>query len=322
MNTMPTRRHFIASAIAAGSAVSLRHFAHAEPPPSDASKIPCTLGFGTYGMKSLKTEDALRALLDIGFDSILLACMPKWDADPATLSAPRRADLRRQLADSGLRLTGVLDDLHPGIDAKANGLQSDRLRLVGRLGHDLAPNQPVVFETTLGGKGDWTTNKPVFLPALADWVKVAEAEEITIAVKPHRGTPMSRPEQAIELFSELGKPARLRMCYDYSHFVHRDMPLDETIRTSLPWTSFITMKDAAIEDGKAVFKLPGETGEIDYPALLSQFYHGGYRGDFNCEVSSMISRKPGYDPIAAAKTCYANMAPAFVAAGVPRPAKK
>ena len=44
------------------------------------------------------------------------------------------------------------------------------------------------------------------------------------------------------------------------------------------------MKDGAIEDGKAVFKLPGETGEIDYPALLRQFYQGGYRGDFNCEV--------------------------------------
>ena len=68
-----------------------------------------------------------------------------------------------------------------------------------------------------------------------------------------------------------------------------------------------------------MFKLPGETGDIDYPALFRQFYQGGYRGDFNCEISVMISRKPDYDPISTAKRCYANMAPALTAAGVPRP---
>jgi inosose dehydratase len=301
--------------------IGLHNFVQANPPPV-SSKDPCTLGFSAYGMKSLKTEEAMRQLSDIGFDSTLLACMPKWDADPPNMPAARRADMRRRLSDLGLKLAGVMDDLKPSDDAKEVAMQAERIRLVAGLGHELAPNQPVLHETMLGGKGEWTANKPMFVRVLAEWVKVAEAQDITIAIKPHRGTPMSKPGQAIELFAELGKPARLRMCYDYSHFVHRNMPMDETIRTSLPWTSFIMMKDAAMEGGKAVFKLPGETGEIDYAALLRQFYEGGYRGDFSCEVSSMISKTPDYDPIAAAKKCYANMAPAFVAAGVPRPVRK
>ena len=59
------------------------------------------------------------------------------------------------------------------------------------------------------------------------------------------------------------------------------------------------------------FLLPGESGTFDYANLLRLFHEGGYRGDVCCEVSSMVSSKPGYDPSAAAKTCYRNMARAF-----------
>ncbi|MBN2307405.1 MAG: sugar phosphate isomerase/epimerase, partial [Candidatus Hydrogenedentes bacterium] len=64
--------------------------------------------------------------------------------------------------------------------------------------------------------------------------------------------------------------------------------------------------------------LPGESGTIDYAVLLRLFYAGGYRADVCCEVSGVVSGKPGYDPVAAANTSYANVAPAFEEAGVPR----
>ncbi len=41
------------------------------------------------------------------------------------------------------------------------------------------------------------------------------------------------------------------------------------------------------------------------------FHDGGYRGDVCCEVSSMVSGKPGHDPLTAAKTCYRNLARAL-----------
>ncbi len=48
---------------------------------------------------------------------------------------------------------------------------------------------------------------------------------------------MSQPSEAIWLFEQLGKPARLRMVYDYSHYAYRDLLIDETVRESLPWTA-------------------------------------------------------------------------------------
>jgi inosose dehydratase len=129
---------------------------------------------------------------------------------------------------------------------------------------------------------------------------------------------MSQPADAVWLIEQLGNPPRLRMVYDYSHYAFRDLALTDTIRTALPHTAHVALKDAARQNGKIVFQLAGEAGTIDYGALIRQFHRGGYRGDFNCEVSGMVSSQPGYDPLAAAKTCYANLAEAFRQAGVER----
>ena len=174
-----------------------------------------------------------------------------------------------------------------------------------------------MIQTVLGGR-DWTACRERFRDRLADWIRVAEAEETVIAVKPHRGGGMSRPSEAVWLIRQLGDTPWLRMVYDYSHYAFRDMPLEETIDTALSYTAHIAVKDAVQRDGKVTFMLPGEGGAFDYAALLRRFYDGGYRGDICCEVSSAVWDKPGYDPVQAAKTCYANMAAAFEKAGVPR----
>jgi inosose dehydratase len=106
--------------------------------------------------------------------------------------------------------------------------------------------------------------------------------------------------------------------YDYSHYAFRDMPLEETVKTALPYTAHVVVKDAVREGDRVVFALPGSSGTFDYARLLRLFYDGGYRGDVCCEVSSQISNKPGYDPLAAARTSYDSLARAFEQANVPR----
>ena len=83
-------------------------------------------------------------------------------------------------------------------------------------------------------------------------------------------------------------------------------------------SQWIAVKDARQRGRGIVFDLPGVAGTIDFVDLIKRFHAGGYRGDFNCEVSGMVSSKEGYDPIAAAKTCYSNMSAAFRKAGVAR----
>jgi inosose dehydratase len=129
---------------------------------------------------------------------------------------------------------------------------------------------------------------------------------------------MSRPEEAIWLIQQLDNTPWLRMVYDYSHYAFREMTVDETVRTALPYTAHLVVKDAVERGGRVEFLPPGESGTFDYGRLLRLFYEGGYRSDVCCEISSMVSKKPDYDPTATAKACYGRMAGAFQAAQVPR----
>lgn len=277
----------------------------------------CTFSFSTYGMKTLKTERAIQVLKEIGYDGLELTVWPDWDASPDNMPPERRRAIRGLLEQTGLKLASLMENLTPAAKDQDHAAQLERLRRAAALGHDLAPNDPPLIQTVLGG-GKWDERKTLFRDRLGDWVKVADQTRTVIAIKPHRGGGMSRPSEAVWLIKQLGDPPRLRMVYDYSHYAFRDMPLPETVKTALPYTAHIAVKDAAKEGDRIVFKLPGDAGTIDYEMLLRLFYAGGYRGDVCCEISGMVWNRPDYDPIAAAKTCYKNLAPAFKKAGVPR----
>ena len=278
----------------------------------------CTLGFSTYGMKTLTTERACRALAEIGYDSVELTVRSGWDADSSTLSPARRSELRSLLSQLPLRLTSLMEHVSP-TDDQQQAIALERLKLAAGVAHDLAPAEPPLVQTVLGG-GRFEEAKLQLRDRLAEWVRIADEADVTIAIKPHRGGVVSQPAQAVWLIEQLHQPRRLRMVYDYSHYAFRDLPLAETIHTALPYTSHIAVKDAARQGDRVVFQLPGTAGTIDYAELIRRFHAGGYRGDVNCEVSGMVWSRPDYDPIAAAKTCYANMSASFRQAGVARPA--
>jgi sugar phosphate isomerase/epimerase len=290
-------------------------FAQQTREPAEKAAGP-TLGFSTYGMKSLSTEQALKTLAEIGYDAVEIAVRSGWDGDSAQLKPDRRRSLRGLLKEFPLKLSALMEHVQP-VDDKQQAEALERLKFAAELAHDLAPSAPPLIQTVLGG-GRFEDVKESLRDRLLEWVKLADAAEIVIAIKPHRGGAVSQPAEAVWLFEQLGKPQRLRMVYDYSHYAFRDLPLDETICTALPYTAHIAVKDPVQEGNKVVFKLPGEAGTVDFPRIIRQFTAAGYRGDFNCEVSGMVSSQPGYDPVEAAKTCYANMSAAFKKAGVNR----
>lgn len=316
-NNPSSRREFLKGSACVAAALISPFSLSAKRKPATPKLQSCTLGFSTYGMKTMPTEKALAVLAEIGFDAVELAVRTGWDADSAKLNRKRRKAIRKQLQDLPLRLTSLMEHVFP-TDDRQQQMALDRLKLAAELAQDLSPQAPPVIQTVLGG-GQFEKIKIQMVEHLAEWVKVADATETTIAIKPHRGGGVSKPSEAVWLIEQLGKPPRVRMVYDYSHYAFRDLPLAETIRTALPYTSHIAVKDASQENGRVRFKLPGEAGTIDFAALIRQFYAGGYRGDFNCEVSGHVSGQPGYDPISAAKTSYTNMSAAFQKAGVPRP---
>lgn len=323
------RRQFLhhAAAVAGGTwafpwlAGPLGRLGAAEPAASGAAADSrpnfLTLSIGTYAMPGMPLEKALAIIADSGFDGVEIAVMPAY-ADPASLSAARRKEVAKQLETSGLRLTALMEHLLPADDDAEHRRQLDRLARVMELAADWAQQgKPPLIQTVLGS-GAWEARRNFYRDRLADWLNLAARHQAVLAIKPHRSGAMSQPAEAIWLIKQLGNSPRLRMVYDYSHYAFRDLPLEETVRTSLPYTAHVAVKDAVKQGDRVTFLLPGEQN-THYPKLLKLLYDGGYRGDICCEVSSLISRQPGFAPVAAAKTCYRNMAAAFEAASVPRP---
>jgi hypothetical protein len=65
------------------------------------------------------------------------------------------------------------------------------------------------------------------------------------------------------------------------------------------------------------FLIPGQ-GETDYVRYLRAMRQASYDGHIVVEISLMVQRRPGYDPIAAASQSYEVLARVFADAGIAR----
>ena len=268
------------------------------------------LAIGNYGMKSLTTEDAIRAIAGIGFEGFELCAIPEWDSTPTQLGVERRKTIGSLLRETGLRLVAVMENVPPSADEKQHQFGRERLKGALMLGRDLVPDQKPMVQTVLGG-GKWDEVKTMCRDRIGDWTQLAEELDATVCIKPHRFGAMSTPEQAAWIIQQLGDTPRIRMVYDYSHYAFRELTVDATIEQARGLIAYVAMKDAIQTGDKVTFTLPGESEVFDQAAIIRALKAKGYTGDYCCEVSSQISQQAGYDPVQAAKTCYRNMAPLF-----------
>lgn len=305
-----TRRGWLQGAAVAGLGGWAWSPSHgAEPAPA----LP--FGFSLYGMKGLKTADALRACAEIGYDGVELTLLPGWSTEPKRLTSEDRRDLRKHLADSGLAVLGLMENLSEPAEDAAHRANLDRLKAAAELGHALSPKAPPVIESILGRKpAEWDKVKERLVERLKGWAEVGMTAKTVIAVKPHVANALHTPESALWLLQQVDSPW-LKLAFDYSHFILRGMPLDRTVATLAPHSAFVHVKDARGTADKFEFLLPGEMG-IDYADYFKRLVRAGYRGPVVVEVSGQISNRPDYDAIAAARRSYKNLAPVLQKAGL------
>jgi inosose dehydratase len=273
------------------------------------------LGFSLYGMKSLPLAEGLKICADIGYSGVELPLMPDWPCDPAKLSRQDRTQLRRRLDDLALDLPALMENLPVVVPAEQQKSNLERLRAAAALSHELVPDAPPLIETILGGRpNEWDNLKQPMVDALGDWERVAAAAKVVIAIKAHVSNALHTPDDALWLVRQLGSPW-IKLAFDYSHFQRQQLALKDCLRTMLPQTVFVHVKDNLTVDGKTEFVLPGE-GQIDYVEYVQLLKSGGYRGAVVVEVSSQVSNKPGYNAALAAERCYLNLRPAFEKAGL------
>lgn len=277
-------------------------------------------GFSLYGMKKLPLKEALRVCSEIGYDSVEIVCLADWPSAPEILSETARKELRTQLKDSRLALAGLMENVAAVADDKTHAANLERLKRACELGHDLVPDVTPVVETVLGGKpAAWEEVRDQMANRLHDWAKVAEAQKAIIAIKPHVGGALHTPEGAVWLMNQVKSPA-LRLVYDYSHYELRAIPLKASLEALLPQTVFIHVKDSAGTFEKFQFALPGD-GRTNYADYFQYLKAANYRGPIVVEVSGQLHAKADYDPIAAAKRSYANLAPVLERTGLRMPSR-
>lgn len=268
------------------------------------------LGFSLYGMKSLPLAEAISVCAKVGYDGVELALMPGYPAEPKALSADARKEVRKQLADAKLALHGLMENLPALGDDKAHAANLDRLKAAAELGHALSPDSPSPIETILGGKpAEWDTVKAKLVERLGAWAEVAKAAKTVLAVKPHVGNALHTSDGATWLLKQVNSPW-LKLTFDHSHFQLRGVKLADAISALAPHSVFTHVKDAKGTAEKFEFLLPGEHG-TDYTEYAKLLAAAKYAGPVVVEVSGMLSNKPGYDPIAAATTSFANLSKVF-----------
>jgi len=309
MNRRIDRRTVLRAAVALAAGAAL-------DAPAATKRATMTLGFTLYGAKGVPLEAILPRLKSLGFDSVEMCVAPGWGCEPEACSPQRRREMAAQLRGAGLRLACLMEHVGVEGDAAAQKAVCQRLERAAELGHALSPDTPPVVESTMGGKPNtWEQVRTRFRDALGAWATVAARSKTVIAVKPHRFNAVNLPENAVWLVQQIASPW-LKLVYDFGHFVHRGMTLETTLDAMLPHTAFVHMHDTVEEKGRVQFVMPGESRQIDYAALFRRLDQAGYRGDACCEVSSMVFKKPGYDPLAAAETCARNMTTALRQAGL------
>ena len=183
------------------------------------------------------------------------------------------------------------------------------------LAHDIAPKDPPILQSVLGGKPDeWERVKEKMAARLADWARVASGSRIRLAVKSHIGSASNTPEKLLWLLDQVKSPA-LSAIYDFSHFQLLGLDLKTTIDTLLPRSSFITVKDGRMANGSPQFLLPGD-GAIDYRQYFSILAAKRYQGWMLVEVSRQLQTQPGYDPAMALRKSYSALAGPLAEAGL------
>lgn len=301
------RRQFLQQTATALAAFALPPFARAAEPG-------IALGFSLYGMKSVPLDEALRTCARIGYRNVELALNAGYPTEPKVFGSEQRAALRQQLQALNLEISALMLNMSLAADNTAHAQHLESLKAGAQLAHDLAPGNPPLIETVLGGKpAEWEEVKGRMAERLQAWAETATNSKIVLAIKAHIGSAVNSPERLLWLLQQVNSPA-IKAAYDYSHFELQGIPLAESLKALLPHTRFIHVKDSSGEPKKFQFLLPGE-GRTDYASYFKLLQELGYRGPVVVEVSAQVFNKPRYDPVAAAEKCYTALSAALGKAG-------
>lgn len=277
------------------------------------------LGYATWGMPKLPIEVTLDHVAGLGFDGVELTVAPGFTTELSRLDPAERRRIRGLLDAHRLGLPSLA--VHRDLvvdDPEQWAANLAYLRGAIDLALDLAgPEGPPVINNLVGGKsGEFELRHARLLERLRQVLDYAAPRGVTIAIEPHVFTILESPTTTKEIIDEIDSPY-LRVQFDISHFDVLGYTIEETVPILAPLAVHTHVKDQRGRAPDHQFLTPGE-GDFDYVRYLRAMRQAGYDGFITGEVSVMVQRLPGYDPLAATTKTYQTLTRAFDQAGIQR----
>jgi sugar phosphate isomerase/epimerase len=277
------------------------------------------LGYSLWAMPDVPVDTSIPHLAGLGYDAVEIVVLPRYTTALAKMDAAERRRIPGLLRQHGLTLSAVnyytaLLEPDPAIFAGHLAAIKETIDLAVEWTQGDEP--PVVISGVGGSPGELPARMPELLERTAAIAEYATSRGVVVALEPHIGAAIETPDLMAEVIQQIDSPA-IRVNFDISHFNVMGIPIEESVAKMLPYTAHTHVKDERGRAENYEYLIPGE-GEFDYVAYLQAMQRGGYTGVVSVEISFMVQRRAGYDPLATAAISYDVIAPAFVKAGVQR----
>jgi len=276
------------------------------------------LAYGTYGMPAATFHglmDALPRLSKIGYGGVELAVGSRYGLDPQAVGPQKTREIKRRCEEEGLQIVALMIFLRIMTDEPEEHRRN--LHAFGQaaeLARELIAGGTPVVTTTVGGAATpWRKMRHELIQRLREYAEIAEKTSCLLAVEPHIGGGLDRPERAVWLMENLRSPW-VKLNFDISHFAVAGYATEDCIRALLPHAVHAHVKDGRLVNEKVEFLLPGE-GDFDYVTYFRAMRDAGWDRFVTVEVSGMVSSRPGYDAFEAARFCFHVLTNALKEAG-------
>ncbi|NOZ21446.1 MAG: sugar phosphate isomerase/epimerase [Planctomycetes bacterium] len=278
------------------------------------------IAYGTYAMPMLPLEEAVPALAEMGYDGVEICISPKHQGSmPDEIAPERRRKLKQLLENHALGVPALFMLGHVFTEDETEHQQTlEHTRKVAQLARDLGMREPPVLAIGIGGRSKrWEEIRGRIVERLRDYADLADREDFILAGEAHCGAAVDRSERVAWLFDTVAHP-RVRFHFDIVHLFLAGEEIEDAVRTLVPYTAHTHITDARRHaDGAFDLLLLGQ-GDLDSVRYMKAMKEAGWTDFITLEVSTRVWSKPDYDPIEAARFCYASLDRAFHEAGVPR----
>jgi sugar phosphate isomerase/epimerase len=265
----------------------------------------------------LPVKEQVRIVAATGFQGIELICIKNSSTDLDTLGEAERRRIRALVDAAGLELPAVhasVNPIDPDVSAARRNLE--RLRRSIDLSADLVGPEgaPVVVVMAYGQPESYERDRERIATIFRGLAEYGRERAVTLGLELHVGQAIDCPERALWLLNRIDHP-NFKLNLDTSHLDVMGYTIADSIRPLVASAVHTHVKDQRGSWPNHEFLTPGD-GDYDYVTYLRELAEGGYRGFITGEISLMVQRKPGYDPIAAAQQTYTTLTRAFLHAGL------